>query len=86
MASPKTPATFHLVIRNRQEVMLDDQVSAVTSVNGKGRFDVLPNHANFISLIERYVIIHRPNKPDETMKITGGLIQVELGETKIYLD
>src|SRR5258708_4239839 len=50
--------TIHLSIRNRENILYDADVRALSAVNGSGPFDVLPQHANFISVIEKYVIIH----------------------------
>lgn len=44
--------TLHVRILSPQKLLLDTQASSVTSVNVSGKFDVLPLHANFISLIE----------------------------------
>lgn len=85
MAKP-SDLTFKLVIRNRQDIVFEGDVNSITSVNGRGKFDVLAQHANFISLIERYVIIRQNGKADQTMKITNGIMHVEENLTHVYLE
>lgn len=49
---------------------------SVTSINKKGKFDVLPYHANFISLIRDYVIIREQNKKEITLPLETGVMRV----------
>ncbi len=56
--------TIRVRARSREEVTFEGEALALTSVNDKGKFDVLPNHANFISLIKDYVIIKKKDGID----------------------
>lgn len=49
---------------------------SVTSINNKGKFDVLPYHTNFISLIRDYVIIREQNKKEITLPLQTGVMRV----------
>jgi len=49
---------------------------SVTSLNKEGKFDVLPYHMNFISLIREYVIIKTQDKKQITFPIETGVIKV----------
>ena len=48
---------------------------AVTSINSKGKFDILPYHANFITLIKEYVIIQQQDKKQITFPLDRGIIK-----------
>lgn len=74
-----------LYIRNRDEVIYSGEVSSITSVNDKGRFDVLPQHANFISLIRDYVIIRETDGKKREIKLDNAIIRVEKDEVEIFL-
>lgn len=50
--------------------------NAVSSYNLKGKFDVLPFHSNFISVIDKMVIIHQKDKPDITIGVDKGVMKV----------
>lgn len=48
--------TIHVRIISPQQLILDTQAQAVSSKNLQGPFDILPKHANFITLIENQPI------------------------------
>jgi F0F1-type ATP synthase epsilon subunit len=52
--------TLHVRIVSPRQLILDTQASSVSSENVQGNFDILPQHANFITLIENSSIIVRP--------------------------
>lgn len=54
--------TLHVRIISPQKLILDTKASSVSSKNTQGNFDILPQHANFITLIENSPIIVRPLK------------------------
>ena len=43
-----------------QQVILDTKAISVSSKNSQGTFDILPLHANFMTVIENHPIIIRP--------------------------
>jgi len=49
---------------------------SVTSLNKAGKFDILPYHTNFISLIKEYVIVQQADKNKITFPIKSGIIKV----------
>ena len=49
---------------------------SVTSLNKVGKFDVLPFHANFITLIREYVIIEQQDKKKITFPLQSGIMKV----------
>lgn len=53
--------TLHVRIISPQQLILDTEALSVSSKNIQGSFDVLPQHANFITLIENSPIIIRTN-------------------------
>lgn len=69
------------------KVYYDAPASSVTAVNRVGPFDILPNHHNFISLLEPGdVTVRLDQKPDFVMKIGRGVIHVKKDEVNIFLD
>jgi F0F1-type ATP synthase epsilon subunit len=80
------PLTINLTIRGRDGVQVDkEDVFAVTSVNSKGLFDVLPEHENFISIIKDKVIVHRKGKPNQEIKLGTGVLEVKNNVVDIFL-
>lgn len=54
--------TLLVRIVSPQELLLDIQADSVSSKNLQGDFDILPQHANFITLIENNPIVIRVQK------------------------
>lgn len=77
---------IRIVIRNRQGVVIDEEVKAVSSLNEKGIFDVLPQHENFISMIKEIITVHKKTGDKKELKINQGIIKVYENEAFIYLD
>jgi len=74
-----------LMVRNRDDVIFEGKVDSITSYNAKGRFDVLPSHANFISLLEKYLIYKTSDGKENNIPINNGILKVSRNEVKVYL-
>ncbi len=59
--------TLHVRIISPQELILDTQALSVSSKNTDGNFDILPQHANFITMVENSPIIVRLGKDKPLM-------------------
>lgn len=55
--------TLHVRIISPQQLILDTEASSISSKNLQGDFDILPQHANFITLVENSPIIVRAVGP-----------------------
>lgn len=71
-------------IRERDRIVREDKVRAVSSVNDRGVFDVLPMHVNFVSLIRDLVVLHK-DSGEERIKIDSALMHVFQDRVTIYL-
>jgi len=78
------PAIF-VVVRTKEGITFQDKVKAVTSYNEKGPFDVLPEHENFISLINQHLIIHTMDGKQNEIKVDTAVIKVYKNEVHIFL-
>ncbi len=78
------PVIF-VVIRTKEGIMFKDKVKAVTSYNEKGPFDVLPEHENFISLIDQHLVIHTMDGKENEIKVDNAVIKVYRNEVHIFL-
>ena len=76
---------LNLTVRNRQAILFDGEIAAVTSKNDKGIFDVLPEHENFISIIKESVIIRRKRKEKQEIKIENGVLRVYKNKVDIFI-
>jgi F0F1-type ATP synthase epsilon subunit len=79
------PRTISLTVRNRTKILFRGEVKAVTSVNAKGRFDILAEHANFLSIITDYLIIHTLEGTKQEIKLKRGVLKVSGKIVNVYL-
>ena len=79
------PKQLFLTIRNREQLIYKGEVKSLTSFNDKGTFDILPSHANFISLINDKVIIREIGGGKKEIKIDNAVMRVLGSQVNIFL-
>lgn len=86
-AFPKRLPTqvLRVMVRNREKVIYDGTAWAVSSLNEKGVFDILPEHINFITMIKETLTIHKPDRTTQDYKIRTGLMRVRSNTIEIYV-
>ena len=72
-------------VRNRQGLVFEGQVKAVSSINKKGVFDVLPHHANFVCTIQKYLTLHRSDGQVVDIKVESGIMEVHRDQVLVFL-
>lgn len=77
--------TLRLTIRNREVVLYDGKVKSVTSYNEKGKFDVLLEHTNFISLLNKNLTYRTLDGKEYTLEAENGIIWVRENRVMVYL-
>lgn len=63
----------------------EGKAAAVTSENQAGKFDILPQHVNFISLIKNKLIVHTLDKKEVEYAFTRGVLEVSNNKVSVYL-
>ncbi len=79
----KKPLSLKVV--SRDGIVFEGIIENLTSVNDKGKFDVLSHHANFISLIQDYLIIRTGEEEDQEIKIDSGVMKVVDNDVEVFL-
>ncbi len=74
-----------LVIRRKEKVLFEGEVRALTTYNERGVFDVLYEHANFISIINKNCLIHKTDGTTSEVKIEEGILRVHENKATVYL-
>ena len=74
-----------LYVRDLEKVLFEGEVKAFSSFNEKGRFDVLPMHENFISVVRNKIIIHNLNSGKVEIEINSGIVKVYNNSLEILL-
>lgn len=77
---------LNISIRSRSKVVFDGHVHSLTSINDKGEFDVLPMHANFVTLIKDYIILDKGWETERKLDIRTGLMNTLQDRIDVYLD
>src|SRR3990172_5363003 len=81
-----TEEKFHLTVSSREGVVYEANVTAITSYNETGKFDILAQHANFISLITKGIEIKEDEKVREkTISFDNALIRVRENSVEVYI-
>lgn len=73
-------------IRNRKEQFFKGDAKTVTSLNDTGEFDVLPKHANFVTLIRGYIIVDKGLATEKKFEIDNGVLAAKTNAVDVYLD
>lgn len=80
-----TNPTLHVRIISPQQLILDAQAESVSSKNSQGNFDILTQHANFITVIENQPIVIRiKNQKPQTFKFPIAIIHTRENKVDIY--
>lgn len=85
MRSNVDPKQMKVTIRNRRKVLYEGFVDFLSSVNSMGEFDVLPRHANFVSLIKDKVVINKGKSGQKVFEIKSGLLSVDEKGISVYV-
>ena len=74
------------IITPKQVIFNEDSLS-ISSTNTVGKFDILPTHANFITLIQNSpIIIRKTNHQLVTFKFPLAIIYTVSNKVNIYTD
>lgn len=74
-----------VIINSPDKVIWEGEVTAISSENSEGKFDVLPEHANFITLIQNKPIeLYRPDSRTESFLFDQAVIYVHDNNISIY--
>lgn len=76
---------FDLVVKTRDEVLFRGTASSLSSKNKKGKFDVLAEHANFITLIEQTLQIRQKGGGLKEIEVDMGLVRVLKDKVEVFL-
>lgn len=74
-----------VTIYNLESTLYEGKVNALTSVNERGKFDILPLHSNFISIVTDYLILHESNGNKKEFKLSEGVLKMSNNQAFIFL-
>lgn len=77
--------TLLIEVKSPEKIFFEGEVKAISSFNESGRFDVLPQHANFISIIREFLIIYDKAGAKQEIKIDRGVLKVTANKVQVFL-
>lgn len=79
--------TLHFRIVSPKKVLFENDAESVSSRNSVGSFDILPGHANFMTIIENAPLVIKVDK-NQVIKfdLSFGVIYSVNGVVNIYTD
>jgi F0F1-type ATP synthase epsilon subunit len=76
---------LYLKVVNRNGIVYQGRVGAVSSRNSKGTFDVVDRHTNFITLLNAPLTIHQPDGNILEVAAENGVMKVFKNRINVYL-
>lgn len=83
--STETIVVLKVSVKTKEKSLFNGSVQTVSSKNERGVFDILPLHANFISLISDYIILDKGLSTEKKFDIEKGLLYVLSNKVDVYV-
>lgn len=64
----------------------DGAANSVTATNDTGKFDILPRHHSFITLLNSGSVTVRNDKGEDLIRIERGIMHVNQNNVTVFLD
>lgn len=79
--------TLQVKIMTPRELVFEGRVASISSVNSAGNFDILPEHAGFLSIVENQSItLILPDKSVRDFRFEQAIIFLEANKVLILAD
>lgn len=85
-AKAKAPESLHVKVWSPFQVYYDDEASSISGDNGTGPFDILPQHRNFITLLNACNLILQTSDGEVRIRISGGIMRVHRNTVTVFLE
>ena len=80
-----TTPTLHVRILSPQQLLLDTDAFSISSKNIQGNFDILPQHANFLTVVEKApIVVRTQDQKPLTFKFDIAIIFATDNEVNVY--
>jgi len=80
------PADLHVIARAPFELYYEGPASAVSATNRVGNFDILPEHADFFSMLRPGKVIIETDKEPLEIDASNGIITVRDNRVLLFLN
>lgn len=83
-ASPSTE--LHVIARAPFHVYYEGEAQVVSAANNVGPFDILPEHADFFSLLSPGEVLIESDSDSVSFTITNGIVSVRDNEVLLFVN
>lgn len=83
--APRNANVLRVKIISAEQTLYHKDAKAVSSLNATGSFDVLPYHANFISIVLQKAVVHELDGTEREFPFEIAVLKVLDGEVDIFL-
>lgn len=84
--SKDNPALLRVIAREPFKVHYEGPAKIVSATNRVGRFDVLPGHADFFSVMSPGEVVIETEKETVNFAVSGGIIGVKDDEVMLFVN
>jgi F0F1-type ATP synthase epsilon subunit len=86
MAMPLTNEKLKVIARAPFNIYYEGDAEAVTATNKVGKFDILPEHADFFSILSAGEIIIETSTDPVVFNVTNGIVTVRNNEVMLFVN
>jgi F0F1-type ATP synthase epsilon subunit len=86
MALPLTNEKLKVIARAPFNVYYEGDAEAVTATNRVGKFDILPEHADFFSILSPGEIIIETSTEPVVFNVSNGIVTVRDNEVMLFVN
>ncbi len=79
------PIHLQVEIINPDQTLFQGPALSLSSINHQGKFDILPAHTHFISLIKDHITLRLPNKSSQKFSFKQGVLRCVDNQIQVYL-
>lgn len=82
----KKEAKLQVKISTPREILYEGEADSVSSVNSQGDFDILPFHANFVTLVQKEPIRVKIGSREKQFSFKNAVIHTDNSIVRVYGD
>ena len=83
--TPQADDQLEVIIRSKTKTFYEGTAKSVSGVNDTGPFDILAQHANFITIVKGKIILDKDLPTRRELKIDRGVLTVSMNKVSGYL-
>ncbi len=81
-----TKPTLNVKVYSPSTTYINEPAYSVTAANSTGQFDILPQHKNFLTVLEPCDLVVVSPIKTHTLQIQSGVLHVKNDQLTVYLD